>query len=97
MIAIFVKLIMIVAMKKIYLVLFLFLPACANFFLPEELVELNGVTKEKLLSKLGNPTIVRHEGVHQIYTYYQNGCSVLVFLDKNETVRHIDQRGDCSF
>ena len=88
---------MMIGMKKFYLVLFLLLSGCANFFLPANLAELNGATKEKVLSKLGKPTIARNEGTHQIYTYYQNGCSVLIFLDNNETVRHIDQRGECLF
>jgi hypothetical protein len=88
---------MMIGMKNFYLVLFLLLSGCANFFLPANLAELHAATKEKLLSMLGKPTIARDEGAHQIYTYYQNGCSVLIFLDNNETVRHIDQRGECLF
>ncbi len=88
---------MMLNMKKMYFVLFLALSACLGPRIPQDLIKLQGQTVNQVLSEIGKPTISRQEGAHQIWSYYQNDCSVLIFFDENETVQHIERRGNCRF
>ena len=88
---------MIVSMKKIYLLLFLCLSACSGILTPDFLLELKGQDTQKVLSKMGKPDAVRWESKAQMWSYWKNGCSSLIFFDENGVVQHVEQRGSCLF
>lgn len=97
MIAIFVKKVMIVFMKKICLILFLFLSACATVLTPDTLLELKGLKTQDVRLKMGEPVSIRRESNAQMWAYYQNGCSSLIFFDAQDVVQHVEQCGQCQF
>ncbi len=80
-------------MKKLLILAFLLASGCTLKL--EQISCLSGQNKDFVLSKMGNPTIIRTETPNQLWTYQKQNCSILVFFDQTETVQFIDFTGSC--
>ena len=91
--------------KGLIFILCLFLSACATepttvrpkLSTPvQEQTTLNGLNQQSVQSLLGKPLTQRTEIPNCMWTYRQSDCTILVFFDKNQKVKHSEARGKCT-
>lgn len=57
---------------------------------------LQGKSVKQVKRTMGKPEIIRTESPNQMWSYYKNGCTTLVFFNADGVVGHAESRGVCS-
>ena len=82
-------------MRKIFLGVFLLLPACSTLYKGDELYDFKGDTTEQVLYIMGKPVTKRCEGDNKMWAYCQGECYTLIFFGVDNTVQYAERRGKC--
>lgn len=56
---------------------------------------LSGKSQKQVARVMGEPVVQRVEEPNQLWSYYDNGCSTLVYFNAEGVCQHAEMRGTC--